>query len=132
MWRKTRQPHSDTCVGADPNRNFDYQWMYAGASANPCSETFAGPAPWSEIESANLAAYFASIPDLVAYLSFHSYGQYMLLPFGHDNSRPANYEQLMTIFNASAASLSQLYGTAYTVGTTFDVLCKVILNFKNN
>lgn len=106
--------------------------MYAGASANPCSETFAGPAPWSEIESANLAAYFASIPDLVAYLSFHSYGQYMLLPFGHDNSRPANYEQLMTIFNASAASLSQLYGTAYTVGTTFDVLCKVILNFKNN
>lgn len=26
MWRKTRQPHSMFCTGADPNRNFDRYW----------------------------------------------------------------------------------------------------------
>lgn len=26
MWRKTRQPHSIFCNGADPNRNFDRFW----------------------------------------------------------------------------------------------------------
>lgn len=98
--------------------------MYSGASSNPCSETFAGPAPFSEIESLNLANYFGSIPDVVAYLSFHSYGQYMLIPFGHNNARGENYDDLMTIGRASAASLSQRYSTQYTVGTTYDVLCK--------
>lgn len=101
--------------------------MYSGASSNPCSETFAGSAPFSEIESLNLANYFASIPDVVAYLSFHSYGQYMLIPFGHNTARGENYDDLMTIGRASAASLSQRYSTQYTVGTTYDVLCNLFL-----
>lgn len=106
--------------------------MYSGASSNPCSETFAGPYAFSEIESLNLASYFATIPNLVAYLSFHSYGQYMLIPFGHDASRGANYADLMTIGRASAASLAQRYSTAYTVGTTFDALCNLFLIFHVN
>jgi murein tripeptide amidase MpaA len=36
MWRKTRKPYT-TCYGADPNRNFGYQWGGQGASTNPCN-----------------------------------------------------------------------------------------------
>lgn len=27
QWRKTRKPHSILCTGADPNRNWGYNWM---------------------------------------------------------------------------------------------------------
>ncbi|KAK2155060.1 hypothetical protein LSH36_250g02024 [Paralvinella palmiformis] len=61
MWRKTRNPHdednSNPCVGADPNRNFDFMWMYVGASDNPCDSTFAGPYAHSEPETANQRDY---------------------------------------------------------------------------
>jgi hypothetical protein len=31
-----------SCVGADPNRNFDLEFGKASTSANPCSNIFAG------------------------------------------------------------------------------------------
>ena len=37
MWRKTRSTNrGSNCVGADPNRNWGYNWGGKGASTNPC------------------------------------------------------------------------------------------------
>lgn len=56
-----------------------------GASSNPCSESYAGPAPFSEPETVALDAFITSIAsDLKIYLAFHSYGQLILFPYGHD------------------------------------------------
>ncbi|EAT39609.1 AAEL008600-PA [Aedes aegypti] len=124
MWRKNRYPHSILCYGVDMNRNFPGHWMEGGASSNPCSDTFAGPFEGSEIETQNVMNYFLKYKDRIdLYLSFHSYGQYMLFPFGHNGADlAANYYDWMEIATSAAAALSQRFGTLYTFGTTSDVL----------
>lgn len=38
MWRKTTNPDTpSSCIGVDPNRNWDANWSGPGASNNPCS-----------------------------------------------------------------------------------------------
>lgn len=74
LWRKTRKPSSLLCFGADPNRNWDNHFNEGGTSTNPCSDLFAGTAPFSEPEVKQLSDYLKSIPQLSAYFSFHAYG----------------------------------------------------------
>lgn len=80
----------------------------------------------SEIETQNVMNYFLRYKDRIdLYLSFHSYGQYMLFPFGHTGADKAdNYYDWMDMATAAAIALSQKFGTLYTFGTTSDVLCK--------
>ncbi|XP_013107110.2 zinc carboxypeptidase [Stomoxys calcitrans] len=127
MWRKTRQPvKTSSCIGTDANRNFDSHWMEnGGASNNPCSETYAGPEAFSEPEAKALADYVTSIQDKInIYISFHSYGQYLLSPYGHTKEEfPENYEDLLTIGTAFSGAIKGLaYNTEYTHGSTAVVL----------
>ncbi|XP_037958092.1 zinc carboxypeptidase-like [Teleopsis dalmanni] len=127
MWRKTRQPvTTSACIGTDANRNFDSHWMENnGASDNPCSETYAGTAPFSEPEAKALADHLTNIKDEIKiYLSFHSYGQYLLSPYGHVASDfPPNYDDLLEIGNAFSSAINNLqYQTSYAVGSTATVL----------
>ena len=52
-----------------------------GASRNPCSETYAGPYPFSEVETRALANFVRQFSDIKIYVSFHSYGQMLLFPY---------------------------------------------------
>ncbi|XP_058987662.1 zinc carboxypeptidase-like [Musca domestica] len=127
MWRKTRQPVSTSdCIGTDANRNFDSHWMEnGGASNNPCSETFAGPTPFSEPEAKALADFVTSIKDKInIYLSFHSYGQWLLSPYGHTKDEfPENYDDLLTIGESFKTAIKSLpYETDYVHGSTASVL----------
>lgn len=84
LWRKTRQPSSDSCIGTDPNRNFDFHWNETGASADPCSETYAGPKAFSEPEAIVVRDLIHSLADRgKMYLTVHSYGNYLLYPWGY-------------------------------------------------
>lgn len=132
MWRKTRQPTiNPKCPGADPNRNFDTHWSSdAGSTGNPCDETFRGAAPFSEPECKALAEYVRSIKDKIGvYLAYHSYGQYILSPYGHSATEfPDNYNDMLTIAKASHdAILNQGYDTKYTYGSTGSILCEFAL-----
>ncbi|XP_053692244.1 zinc carboxypeptidase-like [Sabethes cyaneus] len=124
MWRKTRYPHSVLCLGVDMNRNFPYHWMDGGSSSNPCSDTYAGPEPASEIESRNIMDYFKKYKDQIHfYLSFHSYSQLILLPFGYqDAEKVTNFYDWMEMAEAAVITLSKRYGTLYTFGNTAEVL----------
>ncbi|KFB45620.1 zinc carboxypeptidase [Anopheles sinensis] len=124
QWRKTRQPVNDLCVGTDPNRNFDYFWMNGGASSVPCSDTFAGPAPFSEPETKAMADYYATIADKInIQFSFHSYGQYLLTPFGFSGApQPSNNADLQQIATVTAAAIQATFGTRYTFGNSASVL----------
>uniref|UniRef100_A0A1B0CZA8 Zinc carboxypeptidase A 1 n=1 Tax=Phlebotomus papatasi TaxID=29031 RepID=A0A1B0CZA8_PHLPP len=120
MWRKTRRPNSgSTCVGTDPNRNYAYNWMQGGASTNPCSETYAGPQAFSESETRTTTEWvYNNIQDLRVYVSFHSYGQYILSPWGHTTTSAPNYNHLREIMEASRTRIAAVYGTQYTIGST--------------
>lgn len=82
MWRKSRSPNhlNPYCVGSDLNRNFDIHHAEAGASKNPCSEIYAGPWAFSDVETKALADFVSRFYDIKIYMSFHSYGQMLLFP----------------------------------------------------
>lgn len=124
LWRKNRYPHSILCAGVDMNRNFPGHWMEGGSSSNPCSDLYAGPSAGSEIETQNVMNYFLRYKaNIDFYLSFHSFGQYMLFPFGFEGAEKSdNYYDWMDIATEAAVALSRRYGTLYTMGTTADVL----------
>jgi len=123
LWRKTRFPHAHICYGTDANRNFGFQWNTTGVSTNPCSDTFGGPSAWSEPETEQLAAYLRTIASNVdIYLSFHSYGQYMLFPYGHTGEHVENYDELYAVANKTVEAIAVRAGTAYRYGPSSTVL----------
>ena len=122
LWRKTRTPYG-SCYGADPNRNWDFHWREVGASSQVCSETYAGPSPFSEVETKALSNFVTSIRDkLHAYISFHAYSQLLLYPYGHTSMKTYNHNDLTTIALATAKALARRYGTRYKVGNTYDAI----------
>lgn len=88
LWRKNRRQFNNSttnCTGVDLNRNFDYYWAESGVSTNPCSEIYCGPLAFSEPESQNLKEFLLKINDTcLMYLTLHSYGNYLLYPWGYE------------------------------------------------
>uniref|UniRef100_A0AAG5DGG9 Peptidase M14 domain-containing protein n=1 Tax=Anopheles atroparvus TaxID=41427 RepID=A0AAG5DGG9_ANOAO len=124
LWRKTRTQHNLLCYGTDPNRNFNFQWNNGGTSTTPCSDTYSGTAPESEVEVSNLTTFIRSIAATVKLsLSIHSRGQYILFPFGYSNApRAYNYQDLMQVGQRASVEIYKLYQKPYRVGTTADAL----------
>nr|XP_019538284.2 zinc carboxypeptidase A 1-like [Aedes albopictus] len=123
LWRKTRTPYSGGCFGADPNRNWDFHWAEQGTSNKCVSDTYGGPHPFSEVETKTLSQFIASLKGKIqAYISFHSYSQLLLFPYGHTHEHTPNHNDLNDIANATIKSLAQRYGTYYTFGNTFDAI----------
>ncbi|XP_044731558.1 carboxypeptidase B-like [Chrysoperla carnea] len=119
FWRKTRSPNGSSCQGTDANRNFDFHWREVGASSNPCAEDFAGSKPFSENETVALSNFALTLKKNVKlYLTFHSYGQYILYPWGWTSALPDDVDELDTLGrNANTVS-----GYKYTVGSSTNVL----------
>ncbi|KAK7477534.1 hypothetical protein BaRGS_00031219 [Batillaria attramentaria] len=73
LWRKTRSDkhmNGTGCVGVDANRNFGFDWNpESGASSDPCSPVFAGPAPFSEPETRNIRDWLKKLSDRTALFS---------------------------------------------------------------
>ncbi|BFF98963.1 zinc carboxypeptidase [Drosophila madeirensis] len=131
LWRKSRMPSDPTgeCIGTDLNRNFDFLWMLTGASDDPCTQTYAGPSAESDPEISQLTAYINnSIPDgsIKIYISLHSYGQYVLSPWGHtDTEFPEHYPQMMHVAKGFADALYRRYGTEFIYGSSATTLYQV-------
>ena len=67
-----------------------------GASGDPCSDLYYGTDPFSEVENQHARDYIAdNIAGLQAYLSIHSYSQFVLLPWGYDDIKPDDYAELV-------------------------------------
>ncbi|KAM7352228.1 zinc carboxypeptidase [Cochliomyia hominivorax] len=131
MWRKSRLPSDPTgkCIGTDLNRNFDFLWMLTGASSDPCSETYAGPYAESDPEVKQMLQFINNtIPEgsIKIYISLHSYGQYVLSPWGHtDTEFPVHYEEMMHVAKGYADALYRRYQTKFTYGSSATTLYKV-------
>ncbi|CAB3234180.1 unnamed protein product [Arctia plantaginis] len=124
MWRKNRKRYGiGFCYGTDLNRNFGYHWGGKGASINPCSEIYRGEAAFSEPESKAISDFFATTATkFTAYLTYHSYGQYLLYPWGYDNTLPPDYKELQSVGEEIAESIRKAGGSEYTVGSSSGLL----------
>ncbi|XP_062438671.1 carboxypeptidase B [Rhea pennata] len=118
MWRKTRSKNAgSTCIGTDPNRNFNAGWCTIGASNRPCDSTYCGHAPESEKETKALADFIRKhLSTIKAYFTIHSYSQLLLFPYSYTYKHPGNYEELNSIAYAAIKELASLHNTKYTYG----------------
>lgn len=126
MWRKTRKPNpGSSCVGVDPNRNWDagfggnvcwrfpfsrnflniiymilgFIWLYVGpgASGSPCSETYRGTRAHSESEVKSIVDFVKAHGNIKAFISIHSYSQMLLYPYGYTRT-PVKDQAELVIF----------------------------------
>lgn len=101
--------------------------MSGGASNNPCSDTFAGPSAFSTPETRAIRDFYGTIASRSRiFLSFHAFGQYLLMPFGHTTAQSNNHANLLSVANAGAAAIRATAGADYLVGSTAAVLCQYI------
>ncbi|XP_048267587.1 carboxypeptidase B isoform X1 [Bombus terrestris] len=126
LWRKNRRRSvGSLCTGVDLNRNFGYRWGGMGTSKDPCREIYAGSGPFSEPETNAIRYFFeASAANFKAYLTFHSYGQYILYPWGYDKRVPPDYADLENVGRQAAAAMKKAGGanSVYTVGNSATTL----------
>jgi len=119
MWRKTRSDNGGIfgCKGADANRNYGHHWNEGGSSNDRCSDTYHGPAAWSEVENVHVSNYIMTRQkDWIFYNSIHSYSQLVLLPWGYTNTLPDDYNEMLEIALRGEAALEAVHGKTYDVG----------------
>ncbi|MEK2646635.1 M14 family metallopeptidase [Bdellovibrio sp. BCCA] len=89
-WRKNRAKNNDGTYGVDLNRNYGYGWGGGGASTSPNSDTFRGPSAFSEPETQAVKKYIEDHQNITILLSFHTFSQLILYPWGHVYDSIAN------------------------------------------
>lgn len=119
-WRKTRSRSNSTdCIGVDANRNFDVHWMESGSSDDPCKITYAGPEPFSEVETRNLKGVVESLGNCTKlYLTFHAFGPLILYPWGYNTDLPNDWATLDKLGRDVSKAIYSVKGTNFTVGTS--------------
>ncbi|CAG08745.1 unnamed protein product, partial [Tetraodon nigroviridis] len=123
MWRKTRKPTpGSSCVGVDPNRNWDAGFGEPGASSSPCSETYRGPTAHSETEVKSIVDFVKAHGNIKAFLSIHSYSQMLLYPYGYTSSPAKDQADLHNLAKKAVSELASLYGTYYTYGSVINTI----------
>ncbi|KAL1465084.1 hypothetical protein WDU94_004679 [Cyamophila willieti] len=122
LWRKNRR-QGTTCTGTDLNRNWGFHWGGVGSSKEQCQQIYAGSGPFSEPETQAVSKFIlANNAKMKAFVTFHSYGQYILYPWGYSKRVPQDYADLDRVGRAAAEAMRLTGGGAYTVGNSAQLL----------
>jgi murein tripeptide amidase MpaA len=111
-WRKNRVDHGEGSIGVDLNRNYDFMWGGAGADDRPFWETYRGPSPFSELETQAIAT-FVSQHEFVFAVSYHSYGQLILYPWGFTYNSPGDRDLYENVSQNMADLITNKAGSPY-------------------
>ncbi|KKA28028.1 hypothetical protein TD95_005030 [Thielaviopsis punctulata] len=123
LWRKSRQPTPDeACRGLDLDHTFGFGWDGSSAAhTNPCSEGFAGTAPFEASESSQLAEWARNVTSdnstrFIGLIDLHSYSQQVLYPYSYScNVDPPNLENLEELAAGLTKAIRLADGEIYTV-----------------
>ena len=109
-WRKNKRDNNENgqfdlnSDGVDLNRNWGYMWGYdnEGSSPSPSSWTYRGPGPFSEPETQAIRD-LANDHNFKISLSYHSYGNWWLYPWGYIAEDPPDIETFVALANRCVA-----------------------------
>lgn len=125
-WRKNARAQNNNTYGVDINRNYAFKWNSCnGSSGSTASDTYRGASAASEPETQALIKLAdAVIPT--AYLSYHSYSELVIYPYGCKGVFTGENELLSRIGSELAKMLpSDSGGDTYTPGTPWQLLYSV-------
>ncbi|MFZ8933733.1 MAG: M14 family metallopeptidase [Bacteriovoracaceae bacterium] len=117
MWRKNRRKIKRTTYGVDLNRNYGFEWNTGGSSSSPRSDVYHGKHPFSEPESLAIKDFVESKSNLRMMLSFHTYSELILYPWGHKHESVGGREE--EVFKKMAKQMSKWNG--YTPQSSSDL-----------
>jgi hypothetical protein len=109
MWRKnTRDGH-----GVDLNRNYPYGWNTCrGSSASTGAQDYRGTAPASEPETQAMMNFVSEIKP-VFNISYHSYSEIVIYPYGCRPNRTPAEEAVEAVGTEIAKKIDYKPGTAW-------------------
>ena len=113
LWRKNRRDNGDGTFGVDPNRNFGYKWGQQGSSGDSASNTYRGPAPFSEPETQAIRK-LVSTHNFSSSISYHSYSQLVLYPWGYTKDAPPHKTLLSKMAEDMATEIKKVHVKNYT------------------
>lgn len=71
--------------------------LAVGGSTNVCSDVYSGSQAFSEKESQAVETFIMNNrQNMMAYLTYHSYGQMWLYPWGFTSSLPSDWQELVS------------------------------------
>jgi len=116
-WRKNRRNNKDGTYGVDLNRNYGYMWGFdnRGSSPNTFSEVYRGKAPFSEPETQAIRDLFLQ-RNFQALISFHSYSQVILYPWGYTKEPSAKDDLLSALAEEMSRRMESVNGRIYEFG----------------
>jgi len=122
-WRKNARSQGSRVFGVDINRNYSFTWNKCNGSSNfNSAQDYRGPTPNSEPETQALIS-LAQIIRPVAYLSYHSFSEMVLFPYGCRGIFTGENELISRIANEVAQKLPSDSGRGnYTAGTPWQLL----------
>ena len=92
---------------------------------NPCSETYRGQSSFSEVETAAIRDYLteeSSLKSFKLFLTYHSYGQYILYPWGYARVDHPNRERMHALGELAEEAKRASGGNRYRVGSSAKLL----------
>jgi hypothetical protein len=122
MWRKnTREGY-----GVDINRNYPYAWgSCGGSSGSTYSDTYRGPSAGSEPETQAVMGLVSRVQPVIS-VSYHSYSEIVIYPYGCDGERAEAREVVEGLGQQLAATLIKDSGSGtYEAGTSWELLYAV-------
>jgi hypothetical protein len=111
-WRKNRRDNGDGYYGVDLNRNYGYMWGGAGANDVTSSTLYRGPEAFSENET-RAVRDFVRQHDFVFAISYHSYGQLILYPWGYTYNESEDDDLFQAVGDDMAALITNNAASGY-------------------
>ena len=125
-WRKNRHPYGAE-IGVDLNRNYgggttgrpQGSWgsigvAYPATSHHPSQSVYVGPSSFSEPETQVVRDFF-NARDMTIAISYHTHGELVIWPWGHDGTQQTDDDALMvSVGQGMAAEIGGQSGGTYT------------------
>lgn len=109
MQRKNMRKNADGSFGVDLNRNYAWGWGGEGASSDPGDDTYRGPSAFSEPETKAVRAFIEHTKNLTTLLSYHTFSELVLYPWGGSNE-PIPDKEALKAYQVMAEEMGRMTG----------------------